>query len=100
MPNVVKRLARASLTTSSATVYTVPASTTAVVTNIVLTNTSSTVLTGTVRLAGVDILSAVTVPANGIFAFDLKQVMDAAETVTALSSGTGLRLHISGLEIS
>lgn len=100
MPNVVKKLARVNLTTSSATVYTVPASTTAVVTNIVLTNTSSSVQTGTVRLAGVDILSAVTVPANGIFAFDLKQVMDSTEAVTALSSGTGLRIHISGLEIN
>lgn len=100
MPNVVKSLARASLTTSSATVYTVPASTTTVVTNIVLTNTSSTVVTGTVNLAGVAILSAVTVPANGIFAFDLKQVLNASETITALGSATGLRLHAAGMEIS
>jgi len=70
MANTVKKLFRGSVATSAADVYTVPAATTAVVTNIVLTNTTANVLTGTVKLATHEVLSAVTVPANGIFALD------------------------------
>ncbi len=100
MPNVVKKLARGNVSTSAADVYTVPAATTAVVTNIVLTNTTATVLTGTVKLATHDVLSAVAVPANGIFALDLKQVLDASETINAVGSAAGLKIHVSGLEIN
>jgi hypothetical protein len=46
------------------------------------------------------VLSAVTVPANGIFALDIKQVLDASETVNAVGSAAGLKLHISGMEIN
>jgi len=100
MPNSVKKLFRGNVGTSAADVYTVPSATTAVITNIVLTNTTSNVLTGTVKLGTHDVLSAVTVPANGIFAFDLKQVLDASETVNAIGSGAGLKLHVSGMEIN
>jgi hypothetical protein len=100
MPNTVKKLFRGNLTTSAADVYTVPAATTAVVTNIVLTNTTSAVLTATVKLGTFDVLSAVSVPANGIFAFDLKQVLEATDTVNALASAVGVRLHVSGMEIN
>lgn len=100
MPNIVKKLARGSLTTSEATLYTTPASTNAVVTNIVVTNTTSSSITATVKLATVDVLSATAVAANGLLALDVKQVLDAAETITALASAAGLRIHISGMEIS
>lgn len=100
MPNLAKRLARGALTASEVTQYTVPASTTTVVTNIVITNTTAAAITATVRLATVDVISAATVVANGILALDLKQVLNATETITALASTTGLRLHVSGMEIS
>ena len=100
MPNVAKRLARAALTTSSVTQYTVPAATTAIVTNIVITNTTSAAITATVRFAGTDVISAASVAANGIFALDLKQVLSTTETITALASAAGLNLFISGLEVS
>lgn len=100
MPNIAKKLARGSLTTSAVTQYTVPASTTAVVTNIVVTNTTAAAVTATITLAGVDVLSGASVSANGILAIDLKQVLNATETITALASAVGLRLHISGMEIS
>ena len=100
MANTVKKLFRGSLTTTATDVYTTPASTVAVVTNIVLTNTSSSVLTATVKLSTHEVLSAVSVPANGIFAFDLKQVLNATETVNAVGSATGLKLHFSGMEIA
>lgn len=100
MANTVKKLYRGALTTSAVDVYTTPAATTAVVTNIVLTNTTSSVLTATVKLSTVELLSAVTVPANGIFSFDLKQVLNTTETINALASATGVRIHVSGMEIA
>jgi hypothetical protein len=51
-------------------------------------------------LADVDVISAAAVTANGILAIDLKQVLDATETISALASTTGLRLHVSGMEIA
>jgi hypothetical protein len=100
MPNIVKKLARGPITTSEVTQYTTPAATTAVVTNIVITNTTAAAITATVRLASVDVVSAAAISANGILAIDLKQVLDATETISALASAAGLRLHISGMEIS
>lgn len=101
MPNIVKKLARASVTTSADTVvYTTPASAQAVVTNIVLTNTTGTAVSATIKLATVDVLSSISIAANGVFAFDLRQVLDASETVTASATAVGLRLHISGMEVT
>ena len=101
MPNIVKKLARASVTTSADTVvYTTPASAQAVVTNIVLTNTTGTAVAATIKLATVDVLSSISIAANGVFAFDLRQVLDASETITASATAVGLRLHISGMEVT
>jgi len=100
MANTVKKLFRGNVGTSAADVYTVPSATVAVITNIVLTNTTSNVLTGTVKLGTHDVLSSVTVPANGIFAFDLKQVLEASDTLNAVGSAAGLKLHVSGMEIN
>ena len=100
MPNLVKKLARVPLTTSATDVYTTPAATTSVVTNIVLTNTTGAALTATIRLSTVELVSALSVPANGVFMLDLKQVLNTTETINALASATGLRLHVSGMEIS
>jgi hypothetical protein len=100
MANLAKKLARGSLTASEVTQYTVPASTTTVVTNIVITNTTAAAISATVKLASVDVISAAPVNANGILAIDLKQVLNATETISALASTTGLRLHVSGMEIA
>lgn len=100
MANTVKKLARVALTTSAVDVYTTPALTTTVVTNIVLTNTTGAALTATVKLSTVELMSAISVPANGIFAIDLKQVLNTTETINALASANGLRIHVSGMEIA
>ena len=100
MANTVKKLARVALTASATDVYTTPALTTTVVTNIVLTNTTGAALTANVKLSTIELLTSVTVPANGIFALDLKQVLNTTETINANASATGLRLHVSGMEIA
>ena len=100
MANNVKKLARGSVATTDTTVYTTPGSGQAVVTNIVLTNTTGAAITATVKLATVEVLAAVSIAANGVFAFDLRQVLDASEVIAASASATGLRLHISGMEVT
>jgi hypothetical protein len=100
MPNIVKKLARGSVATSEASVYTTPGSAQAVVTNIVLTNTTGAAITASIKLATVEVLAEVAIAANGVFAFDLRQVLDANEAIAAVASAAGLRLHISGMEVS
>ena len=100
MPNIVKKIARGSVATTEASVYSTPGSAQAVVTNIVLTNTTGAAITATIKLATVEVLSGVSIAANGVFAFDLRQVLDAAEEIRAVASATGLRLHISGMEVT
>ncbi len=100
MANSVKKLARGSVATTEATVYTTPGSGQAVVTNIVLTNTTGAAITATVKLATVEVLAGVSIAANGVFAFDLRQVLDANEVIAAVASAAGLKLHISGMEVT
>lgn len=100
MPTVARRLFRGAATTGSTTLYTTPASTTAVITNIVVTNTSASPQTFTINLAGAAIASGATIAANSIATFDIKQVINATETITGLASATSVVFHISGVEIT
>jgi hypothetical protein len=100
MPTTTKALARAAFATSSATLYTVPAATTTVISNIVIANTTGSAGTFTLALNGVSMATAVAVAANSITTIDLKQVLAATQTITGLASATSITYHISGVEIS
>ena len=98
-----KALARTAAATSSATLYTVPnTSTTTVVTNIVISNAATSTSTATVSLDGVVVVPAVSIAANSVFGFDLKQVIPADATpkiIAGFASSTSVTFHISGVEI-
>jgi phage-related protein len=100
MATTSKALGRGAFATSSATLYTVPSATTAVVTNIVITNTASSAGTFTLALNGVSLATTVAVAANSIITLDIKQVISATQTITGLASATTINYHISGVEIS
>jgi hypothetical protein len=100
MATISKALARTAAATSSTTLYTVPASTTAIVTNIVVDNTSGSAQTFTINLDGVALLSAAPIAANASAFFDLKQTLATTKTITGLASATSVTFHISGVEIS
>jgi hypothetical protein len=100
MATISKVLARTAAETSSATLYTVPASTTTIVTNIVVTNSAGTAATFTLTLDGVDIFTTCAIAANSTAMFDLKQVLATTKTITGLASATTVRFHISGVEVS
>lgn len=100
MATTTKVLARQAAATGSTTLYTVPASTTTVVTNIVVTNTAGSAATFTLGLNGVSLFTTTAIAANSTAMFDLKQVLATTQTITGLASATTVNFHISGVEIS
>jgi hypothetical protein len=99
MAVISKVLARTAAATTNTTLYTTPAGSTAVVTNIAIANTTASAATATVNLNAVAVLSSVQIPANGTTFVDLKQVITASQTITGSASTTGVNFHISGVEI-
>ena len=104
MATTTKAIARTAAATSSATLYTVPTtSTITVVSNIVLSNAATSASTATIAIDGVTIVPAVSIPANSVVGFDMKQVIPANATpkvITGFASTTAVSIHISGVEIS
>ena len=109
MATVSKLLARTTLTTTNSTViYTVPASTTTVLTNIIISNITASSASFNLTLPDgtgtqVAFATSVAVPANSIVSFDLKQVLGGTGTQTVIawaSAGSALTAHLSGVEIS
>jgi hypothetical protein len=101
MPNTPTTLFRgAATTTVGTTLYTVPADTTAVVTSIVVTNTSLSSGTFTLGFAGTNLATTVTIGGIDSTVIDLKQTLNATQTITGGASATTINFHISGVEIS
>jgi hypothetical protein len=95
-----KALARAAAATSSATLYTVPASTTTVVTNIAVTNTAGSAGTFSLLLDDVSLHTTTAIAANSTAYIDLKQVLATTKTIKGFASATTINFHISGVEIA
>ena len=100
MATVTKALARTSAATSSATLYTVPASTTTVITNIAVANAAATAGTFSLLLDDVELHTTTAIAANTTVYIDLKQVLAAAKTIKGFASATTIDFHISGVEIA
>ena len=100
MPNTVTKMFRGAASTSSATLYTVPAATTAVVTNITICNTASTGGTATILIDDVAIVSALPINGNTVTSIDMRQVVLTTGTIKGLASAVTMNFHISGIEVS
>ena len=100
MATTSKVLFRGAASTSNTTLYTVPAATTAVVTNIVVTNTAGTAATFDLALDGVQLANDTSVAANSIAVFEIKQVLGAADLIEGSASAVTVNFHISGVEIA
>ena len=100
MATVTKALARVAAATSSTTLYTVPAGTTTVVTNIVICNPTASAVTASMTINAIDLLGSVSIAANSSAFFDLKQVIPATQVIAGSASSTSVDFHISGVEIS
>lgn len=100
MATTTKALFRgAATTTVGTTLYTVPASTTAVVTNIVVVNTAASAATFDLALDSVKLATTQTIAANSSAYFDIKQVLDTTKIIAGGASAVTVNFHISGVEI-
>jgi hypothetical protein len=100
MATTTKALARGAFATSNSSLYTVPASTTTVVTNIAVSNTTSTAGTFTLSLNGVSLHTATAIAGNSTVYIDLKQVLATTLQIAGFASATTISYHISGVEIA
>jgi hypothetical protein len=100
MAVVSKVLARTAAATTSTTLYTTPSGSTAVVTNIVVCNPTTAAITTSMTIDSVDLLGSVSIAANSVFSFDLKQVIPATKVLAGSASSTSVDFHISGVEIA
>lgn len=101
MATVTKALFRgAATTTVGTTLYTTPASTTTVVSNITVTNTAASAGTFTLGLDGTNLHTTTAIAANTTVYIDLKQVLVATNVITGGASAVTINFHISGVEVS
>lgn len=101
MPSTEKALFRGAATTTLTTnLYTVPAGTRTIITEIVAANTSGSAQTFTVTLDGVIIAATVTVGAYDSSVVNIHQPIAAGKIITGGASATSVNLHIAGVEIS
>ena len=91
---------RGAFPTTLSTLYNVPASTEIVVTSIVMANGSGVTAEVTLSLGGVEIIKDGKISPGDAIHFDIRQVMNAADTIDALADRTGVTLHVSGVEVA
>jgi hypothetical protein len=100
MATTATALYRGAAATSSATLYTVPADTTAVVNTIVVVNSAATNATYTLLFDDIPLGTTVVVPANDSAILEIKQALATGKTIKGFASATTVAFHISGIEIS
>jgi hypothetical protein len=86
--------------TSSATLYTTPSATTAVVTEVIVSNTSGSAQTYSLALNGTLFASGVAITANSVAVIDIKQVLPTTQTLSGFASATSVNFLVSGVEIA
>ena len=102
MANTFKNYVAASVGTSATTVYTVPASTTAVTIGLSVANTSAAQITIDVQAAGVYVVKGAPIPVGaGLSVLDGKIILETTDTVVVTSSAaTSADVILSVLEQS
>jgi hypothetical protein len=91
---------RGAAATSSATLYTVPSSTTAVLTDIVVSNISSSQQYITLTVDGINILPTVPISANTVITIQPKTVIPTGDIIAGFATSTDVKFHISGVEVA
>jgi len=81
-------------------VYTVPASTTAVVTNITITNPATSQISASITLDGICIAKQLSVSPNGTIFIDIKQVLETTKKIFVLTTSSVADVMISGMQVA
>ena len=99
MAITIKAFGRGAFATSSTTLYTVPASTTSLITNIVVANENASEQNFTITFDSVSIFYQAKIAANSTASFDLKQSLATTKIIAGFASSTDVKYHITGAEI-
>jgi hypothetical protein len=99
MATTPKVLYRGAAATSSATLYTTPASTNTIITEIIAANTAGTAGTITVSLNGTVIVPTAAIAANTTVIFNINEVLPTTQILAGFASATTINFSISGIEI-
>ena len=91
---------RGAAATSSTTLYTVPSSTTSVLTDIVVSNTSTDQQYVTITIDGVNIVPTVPVSAKQVVNLQFRTVIPTGDIVAGYASSTDVKFHLSGVEVA
>lgn len=91
---------RGAAATSSATLYTVPSSTTSVLTDIVVSNTSADQQYVTITIDGVNIVPTVPVSAKQVVNLQFRTVIPTGDIIAGYASSADVKFHLSGVEIA
>jgi hypothetical protein len=91
---------RGAAATSSATLYTVPSSTTSVLTDIVVSNTSADQQYVTITIDGVNIVPTVPVSAKQVVNLQFRTVIPAGDIIAGYASSADVKFHLSGVEVA
>lgn len=89
---------RGAAATSSATLYTVPSSTTSVLTDIVISNTSADQQYVTITVDGINLVPAVPVSASNVLNLQFKTVIGTTKIIAGFATSTSVKFHLSGVE--
>lgn len=101
MPTTVTRFRALTAGTTDGSAYSVPASNTAIITNVVLANKTAATRTVTVTTGGFAFCQGLQVPANGTVNFDTRVVLNATETISVTADvAAAVDVLISGVLIS
>lgn len=101
MADTLKQLAKGTLGTSNATLYTTPASTIAIVKSVILANKTGTDATATIELDGAYLMFEHVVPANDSVVLQLTAVLETTMLIEGLAgTTTAIDYYISGVEVT
>lgn len=100
MAVISKVLSRTAAATTNTTLYTTTAGSTAIVTNILVTNATTGSATFTILMNSIELFKDVAVEGNASYSVDLKQVLPASQTLQGSASTTGVKFHVSGVEVA
>ncbi len=95
-----KILHRAAAQTGSATLYTVPAATTTIVTSIVVDNAGASTRTYTISLNSVQLFGTVSILANATHIYEIRQPLTTGQLITGNATSTDVKFHICGAEVA
>jgi hypothetical protein len=101
MATTVTRFKAGTAGTSDGSPYAVPSSNTAIITNIILSNKTGATRTVTILTGGFSFCTGLQVPANGTVNFDVRTVLNAAETIAVTADvAAAVDVMISGVLIN